>query len=168
MPVFTPDTMIKDEDGPDCVNGPSSRLFIGLAGGLTQFGAHVETLPPGSSSSIKHWHENEDEMVYILEGEATLTEGDDETVLRRGDAATFKAGVPIGHRVTNHSQSLVRYLVVGTRADKDKITYPDHNRILHKDIGPPESDVWTDFEGGAVSTHPYMKLSSEENGSPSE
>ncbi len=33
------------------------------AGGLTQYGAYVETLEPGAKSSERHWHENEDEFL---------------------------------------------------------------------------------------------------------
>ena len=41
--------------------GASERLRYSDAGGLTQFGAHVETLQPGSRFSGRHWHEVEDE-----------------------------------------------------------------------------------------------------------
>jgi uncharacterized cupin superfamily protein len=41
--------------------GAHERLRYFDAGGLTQFGAHVETLQPGSRSSERHWHEVEDE-----------------------------------------------------------------------------------------------------------
>jgi uncharacterized cupin superfamily protein len=40
--------------------------------GLTQFGVNLTTLRPGAWSSQRHWHENEDEFVYVLEGEITL------------------------------------------------------------------------------------------------
>ncbi len=69
-------------------------------------------------------------MVYVLEGEITLIEGDTETVLRPGDAATFQAGVPIGHFLENRSAKATRCLVVGTRAAVDTITYPDLDQIV--------------------------------------
>ena len=40
--------------------------------GLSQFGVNLVTLAPGAWSSQRHWHENEDEFVYVLEGEITL------------------------------------------------------------------------------------------------
>lgn len=52
------------------------------AGGLTQFGAYVETLRPGSRSSERHWHEEEDEFLYLLSGVATLIENDGEHELQ--------------------------------------------------------------------------------------
>jgi uncharacterized cupin superfamily protein len=48
-------------------------------------------------------------MVFMLEGEVTLCEGDAEAVLKPGDAATFKAGVAVGHFLENRSASNVRY-----------------------------------------------------------
>jgi hypothetical protein len=36
---------------------------------LTQFAVNLTTLPPGCWSSLRHWHRNEDEFVYVLEGE---------------------------------------------------------------------------------------------------
>ena len=52
-----------------------------------------DALKPGAASSLRHWHENEDEFVYMLEGEVVLCENDGETVLKAGDAAGLKAGV---------------------------------------------------------------------------
>ena len=46
------------------------RQRLGDAGGLTQFGVNLLTLPPGAWSSQRHWHSAEDEFVWILEGEA--------------------------------------------------------------------------------------------------
>ena len=51
------------------------------AGGLTQFGAYLHTLQPGAQSSDRHWHEGEDEFLYMLAGEATVIEDDGEHLL---------------------------------------------------------------------------------------
>jgi uncharacterized cupin superfamily protein len=114
--------------------GPYSHRIIGNPGGLTQFGAHLETLPPGSRSSFRHWHESEDEMVYVLSGEVILIE-DVETPLRAGEAAAWPAGRPVGHCLENRSAAPATYLVVGTRRTNDIIHYPDHDLITVKD-GP--------------------------------
>ena len=42
------------------------RKRLGDAGGLTQFGVNLCRLEPGSASSQRHWHEKEDEFVYVL------------------------------------------------------------------------------------------------------
>lgn len=96
MPVITPERMIVEDEAADSPLGRRRTLWISEAGGLTQFGALIEILEPGSRSSLKHWHSAEDEMVYVLDGEVTLIEGDAETLLRPGGAATFRAGDPLG------------------------------------------------------------------------
>src|SRR5262245_57873629 len=70
-----------------------ARKRLGRAAGLTQFGVNVCTLKPGAASSQRHWHEKEDELVYVLEGEVVLCEDGGETVLRAGEAAAWKAGL---------------------------------------------------------------------------
>jgi uncharacterized cupin superfamily protein len=103
VPAFTPDRFLVEETPTPNSADANRNLWISEAGALTQFGALIEVLQPGSRSSIKHWHSSEDEMVYVLDGEITLIEGDTETVLHPGDAATFKAGVPVGHFFENRS-----------------------------------------------------------------
>jgi len=129
---------------------PNLECWLTEPGRLTQFGAFIHVLQPGTGSSIKHWHSNEDELVYVLEGEVTVLEGDSEHLLQVGDAATFKAGVSAGHSLWNRSPRPIKVLVVGTRAPTDCVTYPDHGRMLHRDRSQPE-DKWTDLQGNAAS-----------------
>ncbi len=153
MPPFTQDQFIVEERGQDDACGPAQTLWISEPGGLTQFGANIEILQPGSRSSLKHWHAAEDEMVYVLEGEVTLIEGDVETLLRLGDAATFGAGVAVGHYLHNRSASPTRCLIVGTRAPIYTISYPDHDRVCQRDRSLPD-DIWTDGRG-SLASNPY-------------
>lgn len=112
--------------------GPYGYCLLSDPGGLTQFGAFLEELPPGSSSGHRHWHEAEDEMVYMLEGQAVLVE-DRETSIGPGDTLCWPANLPIGHRIDNRSDSRVRYLVIGTRLQRDVVHYTDHDLVTHKD-----------------------------------
>jgi uncharacterized cupin superfamily protein len=119
---------------------------LGDAVGLSQFGVSLVRLKPGATAGVRHWHENEDEFVYVLEGEATLVEDDGETQLGSGGAAGFKAGVPNGHSVINKSKADLTMLVVGTRAKSERGHYPDVDlayefdgknfRFLHKSGEP--------------------------------
>ena len=103
------------------------RLFqaLGDAAGLTQFGVNLVRLRPGAASSQRHWHENEDEFLIVLEGELVLVEDESETILRAGDAAGFKAGVPNGHQLLNRTARDGVFLVVGSRAPAERAHYPD-------------------------------------------
>lgn len=135
MPVIRCEDAPLEEGKGDGLNaelGPYSARLLSDAGGLTQFGAFTETLPPGSFSSHKHWHEQEDEFVYVLSGRVTLNEGDTLTEMRAGDAATFKAGVAVGHRLENRSDQPATYLVMGTRSPGDVVHYADKDLLLTK------------------------------------
>src|ERR1019366_10466134 len=101
------------------------RKRLGNAVGLDQFGVNLTTLKPGAASSLRHWHEKEDELVYILEGEVVLIEDDGETVLKPGDAAGFKANVANGHQLFNKAGRDVVYLEIGTRSKHERADYPD-------------------------------------------
>jgi uncharacterized cupin superfamily protein len=83
---------------------------------LTQFGVNLVTLTPGAWSSQRHWHKNEDEFIYILEGEVTLVTDDGERILGPGMAAGFPAGKTDGHHLINRTDCAALYLEVGSRA----------------------------------------------------
>jgi len=111
-----------------------SRKRIGNAAGLTQFGVNICTIKPGAQSSQRHWHETEDEFVYVLDGEVVLKEDGGETVLKKGDAAAWKAGAPNGHTIINRGTRDALVLEVGTRDPKrDKVTYPDIDMLMLRD-----------------------------------
>jgi uncharacterized cupin superfamily protein len=106
---------------------------IGDAAGLTQFGVNISRIKAGSASALRHWHEQEDEFIYMLEGELILKENDGETVLKAGDCAGFKAGSGIAHCLVNRSNRDAVYLEVGTRAKSERVHYPDVDFMMERD-----------------------------------
>lgn len=102
-----------------------SWIALGDAAGLTQFGVHLFRLPPGTWSAQRHWHIEEDEFVYVLEGELVLVTDDGDEVMRPGDCAGFKAGVENGHCLQNRSTDDAVVLVIGSRNDRDHGVYSD-------------------------------------------
>jgi uncharacterized cupin superfamily protein len=121
-----------------------TRRRLGDAGGLRDFGVNLMTLPPGGWSSQRHWHTEEDEFVYVLEGELTLVEDDGETPLRAGDCAAFPKGTGNGHHLKNQSSVVAVYLEVGSRNPNDLTTCSDidmmssstDGKFVHKDGSP--------------------------------
>lgn len=103
-------------------------LHLSVAGGLTQFGAYLDTLDPGAWSSQRHWHSAEDEFIYLLSGTATLRDNSGTTDLFPGDAVCWPHGQPNGHHLTNTGDSPARWLIVGSRCKGDICTYPDDGR----------------------------------------
>ena len=106
---------------------------IGDAAGLTQFGVNITRIKPHSASALRHAHENEDEFIYVLEGELILHENDGETLLGPGDAAGFKAGSGIAHCLINRTGRDAVYLEVGTRAKSERVHYPDVDFVMERD-----------------------------------
>ncbi len=102
------------------------RQRLGDTAGLADFGVNLLRLPPGAWSSQRHWHAAEDEFVYVLEGEVVLATGAGEEILRAGDSAGFKAGVPDGHHLQNRSARDAVVLEIGSRKPaEDGVDYPD-------------------------------------------
>jgi uncharacterized cupin superfamily protein len=113
-------------------------------------GVYIEELPPGSLSSVHHFHTLEEEHVLMLEGQATLILGNEESVLSAGDHIWFAANVEVAHHLENRSDTVCRFLVFGERTTDDIVVYPEHNVMLVKALGrkafttrpfrPPGSD----------------------------
>jgi len=101
--------------------------------GLTQFGVNITRIRAGSASALRHWHEHEDEFIYVIEGELVLHENDGETVLRAGDAAGFRAGSGNAHCLINRTTRDALYLEVGTRAESERVHYPDVDFMMERD-----------------------------------
>jgi uncharacterized cupin superfamily protein len=108
-----------------------TSLRLGQAGGLTQFGVNIVILQPGATSSLRHWHRNEDEFVMILEGECVMHQDAGETLMRPGDCAAFAAGDTDGHCFENRTDREARFLVVGTKAPAEVATYSDVDMVVH-------------------------------------
>lgn len=122
------------------------RKRLGNAVGLKNFGVNLVTLQPGSMSALRHWHTQQDEFIYVLEGEITLVTDAGEQVLQPGMAAGFAAGIDNGHHLINRTQAAVQYLEVGDRTAGDAAFYPDDDlqctteegvfRFTHRDGSP--------------------------------
>ena len=110
-----------------------ARKRLGRAAGLSQFGVNLCTLKPGAASSQRHWHEHEDELVYVLEGEVVLVEDGGETLLKAGDAAAWKAGVANGHCLINRTNHDAVFIEVGSRAPTERAHYSDIDMMVIRD-----------------------------------
>ena len=109
------------------------RKRLGNAVGLSQFGVNLTTLRPGTWSSQRHWHRNEDEFIFVLEGEIVLREEHGEVILKAGDAAGWKANGGIGHCLINRTDKDALYLEVGTRSTDERVHYPDVDFRMERD-----------------------------------
>jgi uncharacterized cupin superfamily protein len=104
----------------------SGRWFrrVGEAVGLQDFGVSHVVLKPGGVSSQRHWHEDEDELVVMIQGEAVLVEDQARTLMRPGDLAAFRKGDGNGHHLVNESDADCIFVAVGRKAT-GTARYPD-------------------------------------------
>jgi uncharacterized cupin superfamily protein len=128
-----------------------SRKRLGDAGGLSQFGVNLLTLEPGAWSAQRHWHDGEDEFVYMVSGELVLIADEGEQILRPGDCAAFPKNDGNGHHLVNRSNASAVCLEVGTRTqgDGDMCYYPDADLVWN---GP--KGAYTKRDGTPYPTKP--------------
>jgi len=108
-----------------------TRRNLTKALGLTQFGINHTTLAPGAYSALRHWHEHEDEFVFVLDGTLTVIDDNGEHALGPGEFCAFPAGVTNAHHVANFGDFPVVFLEIGARRPTDEVVhYPDD------DLGP--------------------------------
>ena len=126
---------------------PRTKYLLGNEFGLDQFGVNLVTLEAGAWSSQRHWHEKEDEFIYVLSGEITLVDDTGEHVLGPGMCAGFKAGNANGHCLKNLTDKPVQYLEVGTRASDEVAWYSD---IDMKVVGHNQMGVYSRKDGSPM------------------
>ena len=73
----------------------------GRVAGLLRIGINLQRLPSGTRSSWPHAEENEEEFVYVLEGEVDAWIDGDLHRMTVGDLAAFPAGTGICHCFIN-------------------------------------------------------------------
>lgn len=141
--------------------GPVRR--IGKAAGLVRIGVNLQRLPPGTRSSWPHAEENEEEFVYVIDGEVDAWIDGNIHRMVAGDLAAFPAGTGISHCFIN-SGVREALLLVGGEAPKagSRIFYPLHpsrrsdmaaefwwSDVPRRDLGP--HDGMPDAQRGAPS-----------------
>ena len=130
------------------------RRRLGDAVGITGFGVNLTTLPPGCRSSLRHWHEVEDEMVFVLSGTLTLIDDDGETEIGPGEAAGFPGGVANAHNFVNRGTEEVVLLEMGTRPANDRCHYAEHDLVAHDQDG----STWYAKRNGTPITEKVIRF----------
>ncbi len=106
------------------------KRALGNAFGLINFGVNLVKLEPGAQSALRHWHTQQDEFVWIVEGELTLVTDAGPEILKPGMCAGFPKGRPDGHHLVNNSGKDAWYLEVGDRSPGDAAAYPDDDLAI--------------------------------------
>lgn len=104
---------------------------LGDPTGIKQFGVNHTTLEPGAQSALRHWHEGEDEFIYVLTGTLQLIDDSGRHLLEAGDFCGFPSDNANGHHIVNAGDTPASFLEIGSRRPgQDVVHYPDD------DFGP--------------------------------
>ncbi len=109
---------------------------LGDATGLERIGVHLIEVAPGCDSTEQHVHHHEEECVYILEGQAIATVGDETATVGPGDFLGYRAG-GLSHTLHNPGPDKLRALVIGQRLDHDVADYTNLNKRIYRHKGLP-------------------------------
>ena len=123
------------------LNKNAQRLnkSLGDRVGLKNLGFHLVEVEPGFESTEYHAHHDEDECVYILSGNATVTIDDVDHHVGAGDFIGYPAG-GYAHTMTNTGSETLVCLVAGQRLDHDSADYPHQKKRIYRNKNR-EADV---------------------------
>ncbi len=123
----------------------------GSAAGLVRIGINLQRLLPGTRSSWPHAESDEEEFVYVIEGEVDAWIDGDTYRMRAGDLAAFPAGTGISHCFINNTGAEALLLVGGEAAKAtNRILYP-LNPSRRQDL--KATDWWHDAPPQKLGAH---------------
>jgi len=124
---------------------------VGSAAGLVRLGINLQRLPPGKRSSWPHAESDEEEFVYVIEGEVDAWIDGELHRMHAGDLAAFPAGTGICHCFINSTETEALLLVGGEAAKpSNRIFYP-LNPSRREDL--KASDWWHDVPLRELGNH---------------
>ena len=122
--------------------------------GMSKLGVHLVRLEPGHDSTQLHFHHQDEEFLYILEGRGIATLGDDKREVGPGDFMGFTApSVP--HMLTNPFDVDLVYLMCGQRNAIDVCDYPSIRKRMYRIDGTKEAVEWENLD--AVGQPPTVQ-----------
>ena len=115
-------------------NARRRNKSLGDLTGLEAIGFHIVEIQPGRESTELHVHYFEEECVYVLEGEAEATIGEETCEVRSGDFIGYRAGGK-PHKLRNTGADVFKCIVVGQRLDHDVADYPRLGKRIFRNRG---------------------------------
>ncbi|MGZ4359369.1 MAG: cupin domain-containing protein [Gaiellaceae bacterium] len=91
------------------------RRLIGVEeylGGAERMGASVWDIAPGATQVPYHFHDDQEELLIVLEGQPTLRSAEGERELDVGEVVFFASGPGGAHQLVNRTDEVVRALFV--------------------------------------------------------
>lgn len=117
------------------------RKQLGAAAGSEELGCSLYEVPEGKYAWLRHYHEGNEEAIFVLSGTGTVSLGPDaaEHEISAGDYVAFPRGEAGTHAVEGGEGGL-RYLMVSTMNEPDITVYPDDDKVGLYAGSPPGGD----------------------------
>ena len=133
---------IDDVELQDFGNGGKFAAKLGRIGptlGAKRLGCMLTIVPPGKRAFPHHAHLIDDEMMFIIEGEADYRFGEDTWPVKAGDVlGAPPGGAEVAHQLINTGEGDLKYLAFSTNSGASVVVYPDSNKFLAA-AGVPEN-----------------------------
>lgn len=126
----------------------SRRWQLGAATGARALGASLMEVPPGKTAWPRHYHAGNEEAIYVLEGEGTLSIGEERVHVETGDFVALPIGPRAAHQLVNDGAAPLRYLCISTMNPTDVVVYPDSHKIGVMGGAAPGGDKRERFVAG--------------------
>jgi len=124
---------IVDETDPVIYRAAAAE--IGLLIGARKLGYRLAEVGPGQWFCPFHWHAEEEEFFYVLEGTPTVRLHDGELQCRPGDFIALPTGERGAHQVGNRSDRPARLLLLGMETANEVAYYPDSRKVgIHRGL----------------------------------
>ena len=118
--------------------------------GLKKLGIHHELVFPGRRTSWPHAESDEEEFVYVIEGNPDVWLDGTLHRLNPGDGVAFPAGTGISHTFLNNTESDVRLLVIGEASKAENRLYYPMNPSRKAQLG---ERWWSDVPKRELGPH---------------
>ncbi|GGN89827.1 MULTISPECIES: cupin domain-containing protein [Haloarcula] len=123
---------VDDIDWTDYDHGKRAfrRKQLAPPAGGEDIGASLYDVAPGKRLWLRHYHEGNEEAMFVREGSGTLWLGPDAEAhaLEPGDYVALPAGEESAHEIEAGDEGL-RLLMVSTMAEPDITVYPDKDMV---------------------------------------
>jgi uncharacterized cupin superfamily protein len=104
---------------------------LGPSLGAARLGASIYEMDPGESTAPYHFEGVEEEWLLVLTGTPTLRDPEGEHELAPGDVVCFRTGPEGAHKVTNHTDTVARIVMLSTIPENELsvCVYPDSEKV---------------------------------------
>jgi uncharacterized cupin superfamily protein len=141
----------------DCsFGGPVAAKMadVGRTLGSQSIGLTIQTVASGCSSSRRHRHVFQEEILVVVAGSGILHHGDERVVVMTGDAICYRPDDPEAHSFQNTGSADLVIWAFGNRFSHEVCLYPEQGVAFVEGLG---ADVPLDSAIRSVRTEERRK-----------